>query len=199
MKTKPSHCYSLHPVLTRFYDEWSQNGGGSGLISGAANWLQTAAEPSVIYYREVDVLEDDKTVTKMQIIGPVLPLFSWQTPTAPPAGFPLVRLALDDDEICRLVIAELLRLMLLSGDIQLIERVRQMFKAVFNAEQCARWFGDSHVSQTYWAESFGLSRAQLARAAEACRKSSGALAVEPTNCSQVLEPDFLSLNLDREK
>ena len=189
MKTKPSHCYSLHPVLTRFYDEWSQYGGGSGLISGAANWLQTAAVPAVIYYREVDVLEEGKTVTKMQIIGPVLPLFSWQTPTAPPAGFHLVRLALDDDEICRLAIAEWIRLMHQSGDRLIIERVRKMFQTVFDAEQRVRWLDDRHISQTYWAQSLGLSRSQLARGAQASRRL---MLADSASCRQAEEPAFFS-------
>lgn len=196
MKTKPSHCYSLHPVLTRFYDEWSQYGGGSGLISGAANWLQTAAVPAVIYYREVDVLEEGKTVTKMQIIGPVLPLFSWQTPTAPPAGFHLVRLALDDDEICRLAIAEWIRLMHQSGNPLLIERVRKMFQKVFDANQRFRWFRNRRISQTYWAHSLGLSRSQLARGAQASRRL---LLADSTFCRRIEEPAFFSKYLGREK
>lgn len=189
MKTKPSHCYSLHPVLTRFYDEWSQYGGGSGLISGAANWLQTAAVPSVIYYREVDVHEEGKTVTKMQIIGPVLPLFSWQTPTAPPAGFHLARLALDDDEICRLAIAEWIRLIQQSGNPLLIERVRKMFQKVFDAKQRFRWFRNRRISQTYWAKSLGLSRFQLARGAQASRRL---MLADSASCRQAEEPSFFS-------
>lgn len=196
MKTKPSHCYTLHPVLTRFYDAWFQFGGGGGFISGTANWLQTAAEPSVVYYREVDALEDGKTVTKMQIIGPVLSLFSWQTPTAPPAGFPLVRLALDDDEICRLAIAEWIRLMHQSGDRLIIERVRKMFQTVFDVEQRVRWFDDRHISQTYWAQSLGLSRSQLARGAQASRKL---MLADSTSCRQAEEPAFFSGCLNYEK
>ena len=189
MKTKPSHCYSLHPVLTRFYDEWSQYGGGSGLISGAANWLQTAAEPSVIYYREVDVLEEGKTVTKMQIIDPVLPLFSWKTPTEPPTGFPLVRLTLDDDEICRLAIAEWVRLMRQSGSRLIIERVRKMFQEVFDEKQCFQWFNDLHITQDYWAGSLGLSRSQLARGAQASRRL---MLADSASCRQAEEPAFFS-------
>ena len=192
MKTKLSLRYTLHPLLALCYEEWSRHGGCAGLSSVVADRLQTLAEVSVVHYRDLAECVNGQTVNSVQIIGPVLSLFSWRSPTMPPDGLHLVRLVLDDDEVCRLVIAEWLRLMQLSGDIQLIERVRQLFKAVFNAEQCARWFGVSHISQTYWAESFGLSLAQLARAAEACRKTSGALAVDPTSCSQVREPNFFS-------
>ncbi len=182
MASRTSYRYALHPVLATFYSRWSA-------LAGAGLPLPTPAQSlsrqptALMFYSEMPPFPEQPDEINRQILGPLLPVFYWDAPSAVPLGVLWFKTNLTDDEVISLLVAEWLRTILLINEPVLAEMGRMVFAHILTAQQCQRHFGAKKLSQRVWGQITDLSREQLAHAAatinhrlKACERDEAKLA-----------------------
>lgn len=166
MRVRTSFRYNLHPILGAFYSQWSALI-VPGLPLSAPNQCFARLAPALMFYNDI-IHSNDLVPTgpaTRQILGPLLPIFFWDSPSAVPEGVRWVKCELNDEDVLANLIAEWLRWIVLTGEPLFAELGRQVFIHILSAQQRKQHFGVKTLSQRSWGNIIGLSRAQLARAA----------------------------------
>ena len=166
MRVRTSFRYNLHPILGAFYSQWSALT-VPGLPLSAPNQCFARLAPALMFYNDI-IHSNDLVPTgpaTRQILGPLLPIFFWDSPFAVPEGVRWAKCELNDEDVLANLIAEWVRWIVLTGEPLFAELGRQVFNHILSAQQRKQHFGVKTLSQRSWGNIIGLSRAQLARAA----------------------------------
>lgn len=123
--------------------------------------------PALMFYNDVinTKVPKPKEPSTRQILGPLLPIFFWDSPSSVPDGVRWAKVELNEDEVVANLIAEWLRWMTLTNDPLFAESVRKIFVSILTKEQRQQHFGVNTLSQQHWGRIMGLTREQLAHAA----------------------------------
>lgn len=166
MRSRSSYCYKLHPVLAAFYSQWSALSVPCLPLSVSSQYFMRLT-PALMFYNDVintKVPKANEPSTR-QILGPLLPIFFWDSPFSVPDGVRWAKVELNEDEVVANLIAEWLRWMALTNDPLFAELLRKIFSSILTKEQCKQHFDLNTLSQPRWGRIMGLTREQLAHGA----------------------------------
>lgn len=169
-KKKKSIRYQWHPTLLNicgnFHFQW---------LLAQANLLVCKlpsfySEP-VLYHLAAgdDSLEDEEV---RLVTYPLLQVSLWPSQSAPPKEVLFIKKHLSDEELERVIISELLRRICFSPepDECFCECVRLLINSTISSSSRMTYFGEKRLSQTFFGQTIGLTREQMARGAAKIRE-----------------------------
>lgn len=169
-KKKKSIRYQWHPILLRIYSnphfQWLLAQGNTSICKLPSFYC------APVLYNLAKGSDSHENNEIRLLTHPLLQVSLWPSQSTPPKEVLFIKKHLRDEELERVIISELLRRICFSPepDECFCECVRLLINSTISSSTLMTYFGEKRLSQTFFGQTIGLTREQMARGAAKIRE-----------------------------